>query len=56
MLSIDDNKLITDTDQGTAMGDLFRRFWLPVALSEELPGPDCIPVRVKALGGIQKAE
>src|SRR3954451_6844388 len=32
------------------MGDLFRRFWLPVALSEELPGPDCIPVRVRVLG------
>ncbi len=50
MLSIEDNKLVTDTDQGTPMGELFRRFWLPVALSEELPGPDCIPVRVKALG------
>ena len=50
MLSIEDNKLVTDTDPGTPMGDLFRRFWLPVALSEELPGPDCAPVRVTALG------
>jgi phthalate 4,5-dioxygenase oxygenase subunit len=31
------------------MGELFRRFWLPVALSEELPGPDCIPVKLKIL-------
>ena len=38
MLSKEDNELVTNTDQGTPMGELFRRFWLPVALSEELPG------------------
>jgi len=32
------------------MGDFFRRFWLPVLLSQELPEPDCPPVRVKAMG------
>ena len=47
MLSKEDNELITNTNPGTPMGELFRRFWLPVALSEELPGPDCVPVRVK---------
>jgi phenylpropionate dioxygenase-like ring-hydroxylating dioxygenase large terminal subunit len=31
------------------MGELFRRFWLPVALAEELPGPDCDPVRTRVL-------
>jgi phenylpropionate dioxygenase-like ring-hydroxylating dioxygenase large terminal subunit len=31
------------------MGELFRRFWVPVALSAELPGPDCAPVRVRVL-------
>jgi nitrite reductase/ring-hydroxylating ferredoxin subunit len=31
------------------MGELFRRFWLPVMLAEELPTPDCQPVRVKIL-------
>jgi phthalate 4,5-dioxygenase oxygenase subunit len=50
MLSKEDNELVTNTDPETPMGDLFRRFWLPVALAEELPGPDCEPVRVKALG------
>ena len=50
MLSIEDNELVTNTDPETPMGELFRRFWLPVALSEELPGPDCEPVRVRALG------
>src|SRR5581483_2573368 len=50
MLSVEDNELITNTNRGTPMGEVFRRYWLPVALSEELPGPDCIPVRVRVLG------
>ena len=50
MLTKEDNELITNTDPGTPMGELFRRFWLPVALSEELPGPDCVPVRLKIMG------
>ncbi len=49
MLSSADNELITDTNPGTPMGDVFRRFWLPVALAEELPGRDCEPIRVKVL-------
>ena len=50
MLSKEDNELVTNTDPGTPMGELFRRFWIPVALSEELPGPDCVPAKVKILG------
>jgi phenylpropionate dioxygenase-like ring-hydroxylating dioxygenase large terminal subunit len=50
MLTAQDNELLTRTGPGTPMGDYFRRFWLPVALSEELPHPDCDPVRVKVLG------
>jgi phthalate 4,5-dioxygenase oxygenase subunit len=50
MLSREDNELITNTNPGTPMGELFRRFWLPAALSNELPGADCVPVRVKLLG------
>ncbi len=49
MLSVEDNELVTNTDPGTPMGELFRRYWLPVALSEELPGPDCVPVKVKIM-------
>jgi phthalate 4,5-dioxygenase len=49
MLSKEDNELLTNTDAGTPMGELFRRFWLPVALSEELPGPDCVPVKLKIM-------
>ncbi|MCL2395006.1 MAG: Rieske 2Fe-2S domain-containing protein [Acidimicrobiaceae bacterium] len=50
MLSAEDNKVLTEVDAGTPMGELFRRFWLPAMLSEELPGPDCAPVRVRLLG------
>jgi phthalate 4,5-dioxygenase oxygenase subunit len=50
MLSQADNETATNTNRGTPMGELFRRFWLPVALSSELPGPDCIPLRVRVLG------
>jgi phthalate 4,5-dioxygenase len=32
------------------MGEVFRRFWLPALLSEELPGTDGNPVRVRILG------
>ena len=49
MLSRSDNELITNTDRGTSMGEVFRRFWLPVLLSSELPGPDSTPLRVKLL-------
>ena len=50
MLTVQDNELITNTDRGTPMGELFRRFWIPACLSEELPGSDCNPIRVKLLG------
>jgi phenylpropionate dioxygenase-like ring-hydroxylating dioxygenase large terminal subunit len=50
VLSAADNELLTRTGAGTAMGELFRRFWLPVLLSQELPDPDGPPVRVKVLG------
>ena len=50
MLSQADNEMITGTNRGTPMGELFRRFWLPVALSSELPGPDSLPLRVRIMG------
>lgn len=50
MLSKEENKLLTETDKGTPMGELFRRYWVPALLSEELPAPDCQPVRVTLLG------
>ena len=43
MLRAEDNKLLTESGPGTAMGELLRRFWLPVLLSEELPEADGPP-------------
>ena len=50
MLSREDNQLLTRVEPGTPMGALFRRFWIPVLLAEELPRPDGDPVRVRILG------
>ena len=49
MLTKEDNVLLTQTGPGTPMGDLFRRFWQPVLLSQEIPEPDCDPVRIRIL-------
>ncbi|MDF2682238.1 MAG: (2Fe-2S)-binding protein [Brevibacillus sp.] len=50
MLSYEDNKMLTETGPDTPMGNLFRRYWVPVVLSVELPKPDGPPIRVKLLG------
>jgi phenylpropionate dioxygenase-like ring-hydroxylating dioxygenase large terminal subunit len=49
VLSAADNELLTRTGPRTAMGEYFRRFWQPVALSSELPEPDGPPIRVKVM-------
>jgi phthalate 4,5-dioxygenase oxygenase subunit len=50
MLSHEENRLITRVTTGTPMGTLMRRYWLPALLSQELPEPDCAPVRVRLFG------
>ncbi|WDL97745.1 Rieske 2Fe-2S domain-containing protein [Alicyclobacillus sp. ALC3] len=50
MLSADDQALLTQTGRGSPMGELLRRYWVPVMLSSELPSTDCSPQRVKVLG------
>ena len=47
MLSKERNELLTRTGSGTPMGELFRCYWHPALLAEELPQPDCPPVRVE---------
>jgi len=49
MLSAAQNELITRCGPGTSMGDLIRRYWIPIGRSDELPEPDCPPVRVRVL-------
>ena len=50
MLKPEENERLTRVGPGTAAGALFRRYWQPALLSEELPEPDCPPVRVRLLG------
>ena len=49
MISQEENSLLTQTGPGTPCGALLRRYWQPVALTEELPvgGATC---RVRLLG------
>lgn len=50
MLRREDNETLTRTGPGTPMGKVFRSYWLPVLLSEQLPENDGPQVRVKILG------
>ena len=50
MLSVKDNELLTRVGPGTPMGEVLRRYWMPILMDFELPGPDCDPVRVTLLG------
>jgi phenylpropionate dioxygenase-like ring-hydroxylating dioxygenase large terminal subunit len=50
MLSPQDNERLTHVGRGTPMGEVFRRYWLPVLLSSELGEQDGAPVRVRILG------
>ncbi len=50
MLTHEENMFMARVGPGTPMGDMMRRFWHPVLLSEELPEPDCPPKRTKILG------
>src|SRR5205814_3770729 len=49
MLTKEQNDLLTQTGPGTPGGELLRRFWQPVGLTEELPEGGA-PVPVKVLG------
>lgn len=49
MLSQEDNVLLTRTNAGTPAGNFLRRYWQPVALSEELP-ENGSPIPVTVMG------
>ncbi len=50
MLKPEDNDRVTLVGRGKPAGEMFRRYWQPALLSEELPEADCPPVRVRLLG------
>src|SRR2546427_803366 len=49
MITEQENNLLTQVGPGTPCGELMRRYWQPVALSEELP-PGGAPLPVRLLG------
>lgn len=49
MMTHEQSMFLCRTGPGTSMGELFRRYWIPALLAEELPEPDCSPVRVTLL-------
>ena len=49
MLKNEQNDLLTQTGPDTPMGRVFRSYWIPALLAEELPENGCPPVRVKLL-------
>ena len=50
MLKREDNERVTLVSKGKPAGELFRRYWQPALLSEELVEADGPPVRVRLLG------
>lgn len=50
MLPREENDLITLVGPGTPLNTVMRSYWLPALLSQEIPEPDCAPVRVRLLG------
>ncbi len=49
-LTTEQNEQLTRTGPGTLLGDLFRRYWIPAILAEEVAEKDGAPVRVQLLG------
>ena len=50
MLTPEQNELLCRVEGGAAMGQIMRRHWLPLCLSEEVAEADGAPVRARLLG------
>lgn len=50
MLSTEENQSLCQVGPGTVMGDLLRRYWFPVSLSERHAEPGSVPELVTLLG------
>ncbi|WP_296559602.1 Rieske 2Fe-2S domain-containing protein [Pigmentiphaga sp.] len=44
------SEILVRTGPGTPMGNLLRRYWVPILKSSEVAEPDCPPVRVQIMG------
>ena len=50
MLTREENETLCRVGPGTKMGRVMRRYWHPIAVSEQLSAPDSDPLRVTLLG------
>ncbi|WP_254295271.1 Rieske 2Fe-2S domain-containing protein [Sphingomonas tagetis] len=50
MVTAAENKKLCEVGSGTPMGAVMRRYWMPFALSSDLPEPDCRPIRIRLFG------
>jgi phenylpropionate dioxygenase-like ring-hydroxylating dioxygenase large terminal subunit len=50
MLTHEENDLLTKVGPGAPLGEMMRRYWHPIALSDQVPEPDGPPLRTKLLG------
>src|SRR6202162_550881 len=50
MLSARDNDILSQVGPGSMVGTMMRQYWIPALKTEELPSPDCPPIRLRLLG------
>ena len=50
MLSHAENEMVTRVGPGTPLGNMMRRYWVPVCTSGEIAAKDSVPLRVRLLG------
>ena len=50
MLSREENDLVTQVGPGTPVGEMMRRYWIPVCTSRQIADKDSAPLRVRLLG------
>lgn len=50
MLTVEENNLLCRVEEDAPMGQLMRKHWIPVCLTEEVSEPDCDPVKARVLG------
>jgi nitrite reductase/ring-hydroxylating ferredoxin subunit len=50
MLGRDENNLVTQVGPGTPLGEMLRRYWLPVCTSAQIAEKDSAPLQVRLLG------
>ena len=46
MLSAEDADALAEIDGGSSVGELLRRYWMPIAAASELDERSIVPVRI----------